>query len=217
MDPKRRELLIYGYIREMENNNTLSYEIPDDVKGIIKSNYPLEFKWKPSGNLKISDDGLTVSSNEDQYRTMQFGEFLHKKDNIIFKASFLLIEGSKHRIGVGAITPQYVQPKFQRDYNKGENHTMWIDGAGYFINTPSDFKTKYQNKSTIYEFSNLYDKNAEFYVEANMITQKIKIWSKTDENKVFEIECPESIAVIADLCPNQTLSVTEQIFTYKQG
>ena len=50
-----------------------------------------------------------------------------------------------------------------------------------------------------------------------MITQKIKIWSKTDENKVFEIECPESIAVIADLCPNQTLSVTEQIFTYKQG
>ena len=165
MDLERRELLIYGYIREIETNTTLSYEVPDGVKGIIESNYPLEFKWKPSGNLKISDDGLTVSSNEDQYRTMQFGEFLHKKDNIIFKCSFFLTEGSKHRIGVGAITPEYVQPKYQTDYNKGGNHTMWIDGAGYFINTQNDFKTKYQNKSTIYEFSNLYEKMKNFMLK----------------------------------------------------
>ena len=218
MDLKQRELLIYGYIREIERDTTLSYEIPDAVKNIIASKYPLAFKWKPGGDLIISEDGLTITSKKKQFRTMQFGEFLHHKDKIIFRVLFDLAKATANCIGIGAITPEYVHPEVQTNYNHGDNHTMWIDGSGWFITTKSDFKTKCNtdNGETNNDYSGFFFKGDKVYIEANMITQRIRIWNeKEDENKVFEVECPESVAVIVDMCPNQTVSVIEQVFTYK--
>ena len=101
---------------------------------------------------------------------MQFGEFLHHKDNIIFKVLFDLAKASTTCIGIGAITSEYEYRETQNDYNHGDNHTMWIDGDGWFITTKSDFKTECNtnNGSRSSKFRSFFTTKDKVYMEVNM-------------------------------------------------
>ena len=110
MDVSKRNFLVFGYLREFEADDALSHKIPKEINQIIEMHYPLRFVFEGFDDeaVVIGDDGLSAET-VDTYRTIRFGQFLHYCDNIILCVVFDTKDCTATHIGIGCMTPQFVQ------------------------------------------------------------------------------------------------------------
>ena len=221
MNVKKRELLVYGYIKEHQNVLSLSYDVPECITNIIVFHYPLDFTFQRDiKGMNVSEDGLKVTSTEEgQYATIRFGEFLYFTDNVKLDVTFKLTKVSPRISAVGFMTPEYTTPeKARTGYNYGENHTMWLDGDGYFVTTIEDFLSEYKHQTTIQKFKSFWNGNGDkVHAQIDTIEKKGRIWNDSDTNKdkVFQINLLRPTAILIDC--GQTgleIEVVSQEFTY---
>ena len=108
MNVSRRNLLIYGFIREFEKNHSLSNIIPSGVTNIIEISYPLQFTFNEylHGGITLSDDKLKLITGSSYY-TITFGEFLHKSDRVNMEIIMHLEDAIPGNTGIGFITSEY--------------------------------------------------------------------------------------------------------------
>ena len=215
----KREYLIFGYIRNIEKILSLSYEFPEGVVHIIISHYPVsDFKFhdKKLRGITVSEDGLTLNS-KDVSHTIRFGDFLHKKDNIIFEVVFELKQISAPSAGIGFMTPEYDETRtVLYAYNMGHNHSCCVTGNGYFVDTPEDFISNYEHGT--YSVLALWQTGDKLHVEIDMIEQKGRMWNDDDTEKtnMFEVGLPESAAIMVDVAATLEIIAIYQHFRYKK-
>eukprot|EP01083_Nonionella_stella_P104196 298318_1 len=220
MDVQHRELLVMGYIKSMETNESLSSHIPSCVCLMVIEHYPLRFSFEETDNVQISSDGLTAcKEHTSEYLLLRFGTFLSIRDHVIVEVVFNLDNVSPSSTAFGFMAPNYVEPALKGIFNLGGNHTMSITGIGYMVSTPSDFTSAYTTESTkwISQFESLWDKGDQLHVEVDMIHKIGRIWNNDDVemNHVFEIGLPESVAIMIDFGQSQqNISVISQSFRY---
>ena len=79
--------LTSGYIRELETSYSFQYKLPTQMIKLISDYYPRDFKFKNNlslNDLKISNDGLSVSTTAGLYISVQFGDFFTNKIKYVF-------------------------------------------------------------------------------------------------------------------------------------
>ena len=218
-DEIKTECLIFGYIRNIEKNLSLSYDFPEGIINIIISHYPrLDFKFKRLNGIKVSADGLTLNS-EGIKHSVRFGDFLHKTEEIIFEVIFFLKKASPINVAIGFMTPEFDEQMdpFNK-FNTGFNHSCCISGTGYFVNSPNDFTSTYTHGSYNGP-GNLWRAGNKLHIQIDMIEQKGRMWNdnQDEENtESFEIGLPESAAIFVDVAGTVECSAIHQQFRYKK-
>lgn len=199
----------------------LQYEIPKGIIHVIIGHHPtLHFNFKQLNQITISDGGLTLKHTDEIFHSVRFGEFLHAKDNIIYKVIFKFKQVRPDLTAIGFITPEFEEKMDPSStYNSGSNHSCWIQGIGYFVNSENDFESKYVSKDFIEGLDYLFDKGNKLHVEVDMIQQKGRMWNDKDKGRkiMFEIGLPESVAIFVVLSRFgiREISAVEQEFRYK--
>ena len=150
IDSVKKELLIFGYIRKLEKNLALSYDFPKGIIKVIIMHYPTTtFKFRKVNGAEISEDGLTLKVSGINH-SIRFGQFLNKKESIIFKVMFHM----KQLDTFGAIG--FITPKFEEkidpaiSMNMGGNHSCCVTRGHYFMTSPEDFTSETHTRGGIF-------------------------------------------------------------------
>ena len=214
----QKQRLIFGYIREMERKTLLSYDFPSGIINIIILYYPIKnFEFKRLDYVQISDDGLSLRSTA--FLTVRFGEFLHKNERMIYKVIFEIKEANHYNVGVAFMTSEFDEKTEEpRSYNTGNNHSCVVTGNGFFVDSPEDFVSEYQDSQIIAALNNLWRKGDKLHVEIDMIEQKGRMWNDKDKERksLFEIDIPESVAIFIDGAGEVDITAIHQQFRYKK-
>ena len=228
---EKREILIFGYLRDVERKIKLSSHIPTGVAGIIIAHYPLPFRLHYPLNerehMHISNDGLSFFKKYTQGCTLiRFGDFINKSEKIAIDVVFELSNVYDGVSAFGFVTSEYVESEEIIGVNYGLNHTLSVTGTGYMVTTPGDFKSEYiDDVKHIATVSNkvdgfLWENGDKLHVEIDMISQKGRMWNDDNKtkDKIFECEFAgnAAVAILADLASSsQTFKVVSQTFRYK--
>ena len=203
LDTAKKELLIIGYIRQLEQSLLLSYRIPEGIAQIIISHYQIAiFKFKTLNGITVSEDGLTLKCEDWVYHSIRFGEFLHKNEKIIFEVIFHLKQANPGCIAIGFMTPEFdekLDPKSGLNY--GHNHSCCLTGNNFFATSPNDFvPDKWYKEGDNSWFRDLWKDGDTLHVEIDMIVQKGRMWNDDDKEKqnMVEIGLPDSAAMFVD-------------------
>eukprot|EP01084_Bolivina_argentea_P174755 302698_1 len=221
----QRELLVFGYFKEIECMLQLTYGIPNCIKLIIEQNCALPFVFDKNGieDVEVSVDRLTLRKLPNAYVTLRFGQFVDISQQVIINIVIHFTNAEPIRTATGFITPEYIQPQNTKLYNSGENHSMLLYGDGAFVTTKEDFKSKYDklHLSFIDIFYNFWRIGDKINIEVDMINQKGKMWNEKDKqkDKMFEVQLPKCVAVCVSIGGSieQTVSVVSCSFQYNQN
>ena len=223
MNQNRREILISGYIRNIEREITLSSHIPSCVIDIIVYHYPLQFKFhyplKEREKMKISDDGLSFFKNlTTAWTGIRFGDFINKSEGIIVEIVFELKKISPGNAGFGFVSSKYVEREDGERFNFGKNHTLSVTGAGFMVTTIEDFRINYIMGGWMnHQFEGFWKQGDKVHIQIDMISGKGRQWNDNNKEKIFEVEkLPDSVAIFADLgVSSAEINVVSQTFKYK--
>lgn len=230
---KKKELLIFGYIRLYENTqlkrtkynsrNTSSI-IPKPISNLVLQ-YFSSFEWKYKlGNdedFVITDDGLSVTLKQDKYGTIMFGEYLNVNDRVICTLHIKLAHDSRlTSSGFGFITNKFAD-YHSKDYNPGFNHSTTVNLSGYFKKC-NDFSCSYAHRQWISHLKKWAAPMDIMAIQINTIEKIGRIWNYSQEEsylkseKVFEVEfdVEEVGFVVYGGNLKFTMTVVDQIYEY---
>ena len=222
MSSLSRELLIFGYLREIEHQLKLSYDIPIDIKLIIKEHYPKPFtfiKRNEDDSIHISQNGLSLTQKHDGWIYTQIGEFLSKSEPIAVTLIIEYIEEETSKAAIGFITPKFNEWTENR-VNNGGNHTCMIYGDRILVTTNADFHYDEGNGNELTflkMFKRRFFQNGDkLGIEIDMIENIGRIWNIKDETKVFQVTFATDTVAFCVFCGRDTHSfaILSQNFKY---
>ena len=199
--------LCAGYMRE--EGQELIMDIPDSIAGIVTLfYYRLEFD-RSHTQFKVSEDGLTQTTLEDEggdRPANRFGEYLHSPDQFECTFSF---EGGHDAImgGSSGIMIGFVTDGFNEfyDFTAGSSTkcACMAAGNGWCIIDKKYFqcsKMRHKNHTNPVAFG--HTKNDTITLTADMKQKKGKIG-------IFDIELPDSVAIVVSTVEGRTVTVVE--------
>ena len=220
MDALEREMLVFGYMKEIQQTMVLSYKIPKGIRDLVLLFFPRMFRFENIDikGVKVSKNGLIITKQKDMIVNIQFGEFLHASDAVIYDVTFTLEHTYRDALSFGFMTPEFKLPSdIVQDWNFGQNHSLTVNGNGY-ICTSEEFKTKIEYNRYIdgcHPDDPFWTATDKLYIKIDMIKQIGKMWSDHEPLNILEIGLPESVAILLDWGGSeQTLSVEYQEFRY---
>eukprot|EP01084_Bolivina_argentea_P317857 551126_1 len=97
-----------------------------------ESNFIFHSKGVGFVNYNIADNGLSVTSANGTYVSVQFGDFFSTKNKSIFFVKFNMKTIHPNLSGIGFITKTF-DDFIRGDYNYGGNDSLCCYGNGYFV------------------------------------------------------------------------------------
>ena len=222
MSSTLNELLIFGYVRNIEKTLNFWYDIPIEIKLIIMKHYPEPFtfiKRDEDDNIEITDNGLSMTNPGKDWVFTQIGAFISKSDVIAVTLVLEYVEDDASRIAIGFITTEFNNWDLNR-VNNGSNHSCMIYGDAILVTTNQDFKDEDsdgQDISFLHEFRPSFFANGhKLCIEIDMIKSIGRIWNMKDDTKVYQVNFKtDSVAFCVFAGPDtHTIKIVDQRCKY---